>query len=170
MPVAATSHHTMADKVFIKMTLDAWNNYIERTQGLINRLTDEQLLSDTAPGRNSGIYLFGHLIAVHDAIITFLGTGERLYPQLDEPFVETPDKSGQDMPPLAVLKEYWHTVHTRLAAHFGSITEKDWLSRHTRVSEDDFAKEPHRNKLNIIINRTNHLASHYGQLIYLEKK
>jgi hypothetical protein len=32
------------------------------------------------------------------------------------------------------------------------------------ISEQDFAKEPMRNKLNVLINRTNHLAYHYGQL------
>ena len=38
------------------------------------------------------------------------------------------------------------------------------------VSAEDFAKEPHRNKLNLIINRTNHQNTHYGQLIYLKPK
>jgi hypothetical protein len=37
----------------------------------------------------------------------------------------------------------------------------DWFSRHMLVSPEDFAKEPHRNKLNVIINRTNHMANHY---------
>lgn len=156
--------------VFIKMALDAWNVYIDRANKLINSLSDEQLLADTAPGRNSGIYLFGHLIAIHDSIIEILGLGERLYPQLDEPFVDNPDKSGLPMPSLNELKEYWDTVNTRLSAHLSGIPESEWFTRHNRVSEGDFIKEPHRNKLNIIINRTNHLAYHLGQLVYLEKK
>jgi len=35
------------------------------------------------------------------------------------------------------------------------------------VSDEDFSKEPHRNKLNVIINRTNHMSYHLGQLILL---
>lgn len=165
-----TSPGTASNTIFIKMALDAWNTYIERTNNLINSLSDEQLWTDTAPGRNSGVYLFGHLIAIHDSIFTILGLGERLYPHLDESFVKSPDKSGQPMPSIAELKEYWNTVNTRLSAHLGRISEDEWFTRHNRVSEADFAKEPHRNKLNIIINRTNHLAYHLGQMIYLEKK
>jgi len=43
------------------------------------------------------------------------------------------------------------------------------LHKHTSVSEEDFAKEPHRNRLNVLTTRTTHLASHYGQLIFLKK-
>ena len=166
----AKKQTTTERTVFIKMALDAWHTYTERTDKLINSLSEDQLKSDTAPNRNSGLYLFGHLIAVHDSLFSILGLGERLYPQLDEPFLKNPDKSGHDMPSIVELKEYWSTVNTRLNAHFGAITEDEWFTRHNRVSEADFEKEPHRNKLNIIINRTNHLSYHLGQMILLTNK
>jgi hypothetical protein len=50
-----------------------------------------------------------------------------------------------------------------------TLSTEDWLSRHTAVSEEDFAKEPHRNKLNILVSRTTHLAGHTGQMVYLFK-
>ena len=34
--------------------------------------------------------------------------------------------------------------------------------------EEDFIKEPHRNKLNIILTRTTHLSYHTGQLALLK--
>ncbi|MEO6355446.1 MAG: DinB family protein, partial [Ferruginibacter sp.] len=52
--------------LIIKMILDSWNLQISKTGDLINSLTDEQLMQEVAPGRNRGIYLLGHLIAVHD--------------------------------------------------------------------------------------------------------
>jgi dihydrofolate reductase len=58
-------------------------------------------------------------------------------------------------------------VTDALNAHFSKMTSADWLSRHTAVSEEDFVKEPMRNKLNIVISRTIHLASHMGQMLYL---
>src|SRR5688572_23607051 len=100
MSDTATQKPVGEKTVFIKMVIDAWNTYTERVNNLINNLSDEQLLSDTAPDRNSGIYLFGHLIAVHDAMIPILGFGERLYPHLDRIFVDNPDKSGLEMPPV----------------------------------------------------------------------
>jgi len=43
------------------------------------------------------------------------------------------------------------------------MTSEDWLSRHTSVSEEDFAADPLRNKLNVLIGRTNHESYHLGQ-------
>lgn len=171
MSTSLTTNESLGTKtVFIKMALSAWDTYNARVNKLLDTLSDEQLAADTAPGRNSGIYLLGHLIAVNDGLFPILGFGERLYPQLDKIFVESPDKSGLDMPSLNDLKEYWKKVNAKLTDHIIRMPEDEWFARHTKVSEDDFAKEPHRNKLNIIINRTNHTSYHLGQLIYLAKK
>jgi len=45
----------------------------------------------------------------------------------------------------------------------------EWFTRHTSVSEEDFIKEPHRNKLNVLITRATHQSYHLGQLIYLKR-
>jgi hypothetical protein len=55
-----------------------------------------------------------------------------------------------------------------LSEHFSKLSFTEWFQKHNAVSETDFAKEPHRNKLNIVINRTNHLANHLGQLLLLK--
>ena len=44
----------------------------------------------------------------------------------------------------------------------------EWFEKHTAVADEDFIKEPHRNKLNIILTRTTHLQYHIGQLILLK--
>ena len=170
MSTSATTNESSTQTVFIKMALSAWETYNDRVNKLINTLTDQQLLADTSPDRNSGIYLFGHLIAISDGLFPILGFGERLYPQLDKIFLENPDKSGFELPSINDLKEYWKIVNTRLTGHINQMPDNEWFSRHTKVSEADFANEPHRNKLNIIINRTNHTSYHLGQMAYLEKK
>jgi hypothetical protein len=50
------------------------------------------------------------------------------------------------------------------------MDSKTWFERHTSVSEEDFLKEPHRNKLNVLLNRTNHQSYHFGQMILLQAK
>jgi hypothetical protein len=37
------------------------------------------------------------------------------------------------------------------------------------MTEEDFEKEPGRNKLSVLINRTNHMAYHLGQLVLLKQ-
>ena len=156
-------------QLFIKMALDAWNIQIDRTNKLFDSLSDEQLKQEVAPGRNSGTYLLGHLTAVHDALFPLLGLGEKLYPYLDEIFVKNPDKSGLEKPEAKLLRKYWNEVNGKLGKHFNDFSIEEWFQRHTAVSELDFQKEPHRNKLNVLLNRTAHLANHLGQLTFLKK-
>jgi len=165
-----SSENSNTKTVFIKMAISAWDGYNARVSKLLETLPDEELLAETAPGRNTGIYLFGHLVAVSDALFPILGFGERLYPGLDKIFVDSPDKSGHEMPPVKELKEYWSKVNAKLSNHISQMREDDWFTRHNNVSEADFKKEPHRNKLNIILNRTSHTSYHLGQLVYLTKK
>jgi hypothetical protein len=58
------------EQLMVKSALDAWTTHITRTDKLLQSLSDEQLQQQTAPGRNSGVYLLGHLLAVHDGLFT----------------------------------------------------------------------------------------------------
>ena len=155
-------------ELFVKLVLDSWNSHISRTDSLFNTLTDEQLQNEVAPGRNRGIYLLGHLAAVHDRMVPLLGFGKTQFPQLEAPFITSPDKTVKDIPSAAELRGHWKEANATLDKHFKSLQPGDWFLKHTSVSEEDFAKEPHRNRLNIIISRTNHLANHLGQLLLLK--
>ncbi len=159
-----------AQLLFIKMVLSNWQTQNQRLTALFAKLSDDELAQETAPGRNSGIYLLGHMTAVHDAMLPLLGFGDRLFPELEETFIRNPDRSGLPAPATATLRQYWTDVSTALDQHTNTLPADDWFTRHSAVSEEDFLTEPHRNKLNIMINRTNHLSTHLGQLIYLVKK
>jgi hypothetical protein len=169
-PIMSAATTTIDRELFIKMVLSNWETQISRMNGLLTKLSDEQLSAQTALNRNTGIYLLGHLAAVSDGMFTFLGLGERLNPAMDEPFLRNPENSGLKKPSIAELKDYWNQVNSVLAQKLSEMPVDEWFTRHTAVSEDDFAKEPHRNKLNIVINRTNHLSYHLGQLAYLAGK
>jgi DinB superfamily len=156
-------------ELMIKMALDAWNGQVNRTNKLFNELTDEQLQHEVSPGRNTGVYLLGHLAALHDAMLPLLGIDEKMYPQLENIFIKTPDKSGLEQPAIKDLRDSWNTANKKLDAYFSQLTADEWLQKHTAVSAEDFQKEPHRNKLNVLLSRTIHLASHLGQLVFLKK-
>ena len=159
---------TVQQELFVKMILSAWDTQNSNLDKLAATLTDEQFLKEIAPGKNTGIYLFGHLIAVNDAMLPLLGFGEKLFPQLEDIFIKNPDKSHLEKPSLAELKEYLKVINAKLAVHIQSTTPAEWFRRHTAVSEEDFAKEPYRNKLNVMISRTNHMSYHLGQMALLK--
>jgi uncharacterized damage-inducible protein DinB len=156
------------DELFIKMIVSAWQTQNARVDKLLETLSNEQFSAETAPGRNSGTYLLGHLAAVNDALFPLLGFGEKLHPELENIFLTNPDKSNLPKPGLDELKNYWKEINTKLTQHINETQPDEWLTRHSAVSEEDFVKEPHRNKLNIIINRTNHQSYHLGQMTYLK--
>lgn len=158
------------ENIMTKMALDNWYSTVANTNKLLDTLTDDQLKGDVSPGRNSGTYLLGHLAAVHDRMIPLLGFGAQARPELNDVFLASPDKSGKEMPSLQELRNYWNDTNDKLDKHFKSMSPAQWFERHTSVSEEDFAEEPHRNKLNVLLSRTNHLALHYGQMVFLKSK
>ena len=155
------------NEVFVKMVISAWESQNTKVDKLLARLTDEQLLAEVAPGRNRGIYLLGHLIAVSDAIIPLIGLGEKRFPGLEKVFLESPDKSGKEEPSVSDLRKYWVEVNDFLAKGMKGMSPDEWFSKHSAVSETDFEKEPQRNKLNILINRAIHQGYHLGQMAFL---
>jgi len=155
-------------ELFIKMVLSAWDTQNNTLNQLLDSLTDEQLSKEIAPGRNTGVYLLGHLTAISDAMLPLLGFGEKLYPQLENVFINNPDKAGLPKPSIAELKNCLIDVNKKLSECMQATSPVEWFSRHMAISEEDYVKEPHRNKLNVIINRTNHMANHLGQMLLLK--
>jgi hypothetical protein len=150
------------------MVFDRWNASIKNWNTLLNSFSDEQLQKEIAPTKNRGIYLVGHLVAVHDEMLVLLDMGKKLYPELHKPFIDSPDKSVAEIPSAKELRESWSKVCEVLQQKFEKLQPEEWFEKHSAVSADDFAKEPHRNKLNIIISRTTHLTYHTGQFVLLQ--
>jgi len=155
------------NEMIVKMVVSAWQGQNKRLDEMIAKYSDEQWLRETAPGKNTGIYLLGHLTAVNDGLISILGFGNKLYPEMENVFLFSPDKSGQTMPAVSELKNCWHKISINLEAYMAKMLPEDWFTRHTKISEEDFAKEPNRNKLNVLLSRTIHQGYHLGQLAYL---
>jgi uncharacterized damage-inducible protein DinB len=153
-----------ADKLSVQVAINSWRLVFERANKTLSNLTDDQLLKEVAPGRNRLIYLLGHLTAVHDAMFPILGLGGRLHPELDAIFVSNPDKAGAQLPPMGELRKYWEEVNGKLLSQFATLSENEWLQRHNAVSEEDYAKDPTRNRLAVLLSRTNHMSYHLGQI------
>lgn len=152
-------------QVFAQMALKAWHTQIGQTSKFLDSIPDEAFSKEIAPGKNRVIYLVGHLIAVNDTMIQLFGLGQRVYAHYDEDFVKKPDNRVAVMPAPAVLREEWKRSNEMLAEHFAKMSPADWFSKHTAMSDEEAMKDPGRNKLSVLINRTNHVAYHLGQLL-----
>jgi len=157
------------EQLFVKTALASWNTTAGRASKIFDSLSDEQLLKEIAPGKNRGLYLLGHLIAVNDAMIPQLRLGEASYTYLWESFVKQRDRAVSDLPPTAELRQNWKDSLAQLSEMLSNLSPSDWLERHATVSEEDFINEPHRNRLAILLSRTGHLSYHIGQLVLIDK-
>jgi DinB superfamily len=143
--------------------VQSWKLNLERADKLFSGRSEQQLLQEVAPDRNRLIYLWGHLIAVHDAMLPLLGVGARLHPELDATFLTSPDRATADLPAAADLRRMWNEVNETLLVGIASFSAADWAAKHTAMSDADFAANPLRNRLAVLLNRTAHLAYHLGQ-------
>lgn len=152
----------------VKVAINSWRLVVERADKTFSQLPPDQLLAEVAPGKNRIIYLWGHLIAVHDRMFSILGLEPRLHPELDAVFIDNPDKA-REVPSAQQLKQYWDEVNENLWSRFQSLSADEWLLRHHAMSEEDYAKDPTRNRLAVLLSRTNHLSYHLGQVVLAVK-
>jgi hypothetical protein len=155
-------------ELIVKPVLDAWNARLDSANKKFNSLTDDDLHREVSPGRNRALYLLGHLAAVHDRMLPLLNFGPQLYPQLEEPFINKADRADDELPSAKELRAAWNTINTTLSAKLNELSSDEWFGKHTAVSDEDFIREPHRNRINVVIGRTNHLQYHMGQLALIK--
>ena len=149
----------------VALGLKAWKTQIDRADKLFGSLSPEEVLREIAPGRNRVLYLWGHLTAVHDAMLPLLGLRERLHPESDVAFVSNPDRSQADMPSHERVRGAWNVVNAELWKGLEAMSWNDWVQRHSAVSEEEFAKDASRNRFAVLLSRTNHLSYHLGQAV-----
>jgi len=160
-----------AEVLFVTTAIKAWDVWQTRATKLFDSLTDEEMLIEIFPGKNRPVYLLGHLIAVNDGLIPQLRLGEPNFPEYRDLFITKPDHAVPDseLPSIATLRQNWKDVHQQIAELFAKLTPGEWLERHSTISEEDFAKEPHRNRLSLLLSRTSHISYHFGQLVLRTK-
>jgi len=154
------------DRQLVDLTLGVWKSDIGRATKFFSDISDEELQREICPGRNRLIYLLGHLTAVNDALFPLFGFGGRLYPEMHEAFLTSPDRSPvQDCFSGEDLKHRWVDVNQALLVSFHKLSPAQWLEKHPAVSNEDFERDPSRNRFSVLLRRTGHLSYHLGQTI-----
>ncbi len=156
-------------EISVKIVLDSWKTQNEKVDKFLAEISDDELKNEIAPSKNSGVYLVGHLAAVSDNLFQILGLGESLRPELLEIFLKNADSEEAKNYSIDDLKKHWTEINAKLSEKFNELSADEWFAKHTSVSAEDYAKEPHRNRLNVLLSRTIHQANHLGQLSLLKK-
>jgi hypothetical protein len=157
-------------QLFAETALNSWKVNLSRINQSFDSFTDEELQQPIAPGKNRVFYLLGHLAAVHDRMLPLLGLGARLHEELDDDFLTNPDRSRPDRIAPAALRQTYTKINDTLTRAMEALPAEDWLKKHEAVSAEDFAKEPLRNRLSVLLSRSAHVQFHAGQIRLVAKK
>jgi hypothetical protein len=157
-------------QLFVKMALHSWNTQVAKAEKVFNSYSDDEFTTAVAPGKNRIIYLYGHLATYHDLLKQTLGLGEFNRPEFSDIFLKNSDNAAAAIPAITELREYWKAVHEELNTLFTNLPAAEWFKKHNAMTDEDFEKDPSRNRLSVVINRANHLAYHLGQIILVKPK
>ncbi|GHN01681.1 hypothetical protein WSM22_31700 [Cytophagales bacterium WSM2-2] len=141
-----------------------WNTYNTRMQKALDSISEENFHKSILENGNTPSWLFGHLVDTEDGLLELFGIRNRMYPELKTIYHHERGTNQAGHLSKSDLTAKWKTISAELDKAFKSWSEGEWMNRHTAVSEEDFKKEPHRNKLNVMLARVGHKASHLGQI------
>ena len=141
-----------------------WETYNNRMQKVLDTISNENYTRPVLPGANSPSWILGHLVDTDDKLLELFGISKRLFPELEKIYHHERGANQAGHLTKDELITKWKAILAELNRAFKSMSESEWHGRHTAVSEEDFKKEPHRNKLNVMLSRVSHKASHLGQV------
>jgi len=152
----------------LEIALLQWESSNKRTLKILETISDENFHKQIVPNGNSPSWLFGHLADTDDMLLELFGIQSRLHPALKTIYHHERGANQSNHLTKEELTSKWKNIIETLNTAFKNMSEQDWLSRHTAVTEEDFKKEPQRNKLNVLLSRVTHKASHLGQIALLK--
>jgi len=141
-----------------------WDTYNRRIQMVLDTIGEEDFHTPILARGNSPSWLLGHLADTDDVLLELFGIRTRMFPELAKIYHHDRGSNQSGHLSKEELSEKWNAIVSELDRTFKSMSEADWHARHMAVSEEDFKKEPHRNKLNVMLSRVTHKASHLGQI------
>ena len=141
-----------------------WDTYNRRTLKMLEAISEEHFNKSIVPGGNSPSWLFGHLADTDDMLLELFGISGRLHPELGKIYHHERGANQTGHLSKQELTTKWKGIIAALDQAFKNMNESDWHGRHMAVTEEDFKKEPQRNKLNVMLSRVTHKASHLGQI------
>jgi uncharacterized damage-inducible protein DinB len=146
-----------------------WDAYNRSMLKVLETISEEDFHKPIVPGGNSPSWLLGHLADTDDALFELFGIRNRMFPDLAKIYHHERGTNLSGHLTKEELSSRWKAILNELDSAFKKMNESDWLARHMVVSEEDFKKQPHRNKLNVLLSRVTHKASHLGQIALLVK-
>lgn len=138
------------------MTIDWVNLYIDS-------LTDEEFEMELLPGKNHGVWIFGHLITSEDDFSLFMGKGELLYPDYREMFGQGSKlQPAKTYPKVSELRKQWTRITDKNKKIYENLKDEEFDQPHNNLV--DYKEDFFKTKDRVIMAWQLHQMYHGGQL------
>lgn len=149
-----------------QLIYEQWKIAVGWTTKTINKITDDQFLMEISPGKNTGIWVLGHLIHTEDKLSEYLGKGDIIFPFLMKYFASgTKPISADYYPPIPDLRELWEKVILKNDKIISQVYDKEWEEPHKLINNPDSL--PFETKGGCLYRWALHQMYHNWQLVML---
>lgn len=157
------------ENILSKQFEKQYDMMLEWVDGFLNSLSDDDFKTELAPGKNHGVWLFGHIIVCDDDFSVYMGKGELLYPEIAEVFAQGSKLMPvEKYPPVKELKDQWKKVCEKNKKIYSELIDKELSEPHAMVK--DFETDYFKTKERVVIAWQFHQVYHAGQLGVLVSK
>ena len=159
------------DKPIISAYLEQFDIMVGWIDQHLNALSDNELEAEISPGRNTGIWVLGHLIASMDDIGLYLSNADKDYKDYWELFGPgSKGTSDKQYPSVTDMREKWIKVNEKAKKIIAALPEEELQNNHNNTSDKtDFYKTKQRVIDCWILHQMYH-AGHLGILAANKKK
>ena len=157
-----------------KKVINAYLEQFSIMEGWINQhlnsLSDEDLAAEIAPGRNTGIWTLGHLIASMDDIGLYLCNEDILYKDLWDQFGPGSKSDGKAYPPVSEMRERWIKVNEKAKRIISGLTDNELNEKHNNKQDTTEFYNTKQKVIDCWILHQMYHAGHLGILSANKKK
>jgi uncharacterized damage-inducible protein DinB len=136
---------------------------IEWVDIYIKLLSDEEFEMELNPGRNHGVWIFGHMITSDDDFSHYLGKGNFMFPEYQDLFGQGSKlQPVNNYPKVSKLREQWGLVCEKNKKVYESLRDDEFEEAPENMSEE--MKKFFSTKGKVVMAWQLHQMYHCGQL------
>jgi hypothetical protein len=150
-----------SDEVLIQTAISSWEQVTKARRHTMFELFRGATISRSRAWRKPHFVPMGTPHRRKRCDVQRLAAGRAATPGIGRRLHRAPNRSV----PASNLSEAancWEDVHTELLSRFKTLSPKEWLESRGSLSPEEFERNPTRNRLAVLLGRTNHASYHFG--------
>jgi hypothetical protein len=140
---------------------------IDWVEMYLDAVSDEEFKIEVVPGRNTGVWILGHLIVSDDDLSLYITKEPILFPELQTTFKQGSSKQDPETyPSVSELRQKWKSVCAKNDKLFNELND-EILDQYHEMIQGDPEADYFKTKERVLVNWTFHQIHMAGELALL---